>query len=250
MEWYLVVAALAAGVVAGGINVLAGSGSLITLPVLVMLGLPSPVANGTNRVGVVIQCFVGMETMRRGGKMPTENAVRLTVPVLLGALVGAGVASQIGVEATDLAIGLVMLGMLGVLLVEPKRWLSSEKAAALDYTKLAPILFVVGVYGGFIQAGVGVVLLATLVLGAGFDVVEGNGIKMLIALVFTLAALIVFAMTGRVHWGLGLLMGVGQAVGAYLAARFAVDVEDAPVWIRRLLIVVAAASAVRFLVGG
>ncbi len=238
-----------AAMVAGVMNVLAGSGSLLTLPALVFLGLPSPVANGTNRVGNLVQCVVGVEIFRREGRLAIAESGWYLGPAVLGAGVGAWVATLLNAEQMDLAIGVVMVAMLGVLLVDPKRWLRPES----DLVDGRPpwwilvVFFVVGAYGGFIQAGVGVMLLAALVLGAGYEIVEANGVKMFIALVFTAGALLIFVFDDKVDWVYGGFMAVGQALGAWIGARFAVDSERAGVWIRRLLIVVVIVSAVKFL---
>lgn len=249
--WYIYVLVLIGGGLAGVINTLAGSGSLVTLPLLVFLGLPATVANGTNRVGVIVQCIVGMETLRRGGKLRTEGSLWYIVPTVLGALVGAGIASQMSPEGMQTAIGVVMASMLVVILINPKRWLREKSELSPGRPKwwLLGLLFVVGAYGGFIQAGVGILMLAALVLGAGYNVVEGNAIKLLIAAVFTTGALLVFVMNDQVNWAYGALMAVGQSLGAWLAAKFAVQSENAAVWVRRLLITIVFFSMLKFFGG-
>jgi hypothetical protein len=238
-----------AAFVAGIMNVLAGSGSLLTLPALVFLGLPSPVANGTNRVGIVVQCLVGVETYRRGGKLDVDKAPWFVVPTLFGAIVGAWIATMLTADQMDTAIGVVMVSMLLVLIVDPKRWIKEESQLPEGRPPiwLLGIFFVVGIYGGFIQAGVGIMMLAALVLGAGYQVVEANAVKMLIALIFTSAALVVFVLDGSVDWAYGAFMAVGQGLGAFVGARFAVNSDRAGVWIRRLLMVVVTISAAKFL---
>lgn len=248
LAWYIYPLVFLGGALAGVTNTLAGSGSLITLPLLVFLGLSPVVANGTNRVGVVVQCVVGVETLRRGGKLRTQGSWWYIVPALLGGIVGALIAANMSSEGMETAIGVVMASMLVVLLVNPKKWLRPESDVAAGRPKwwLLLALFVVGAYGGFIQAGVGLLVLAALVLGAGFNVVEGNALKLLIALVFTVAALVVFVLNDQVDWAYGALMAVGQSVGAYLAARFAVESDDAAVWVRRLLVVIVFLSTLKF----
>lgn len=238
-----------AALVAGVMNVLAGSGSLVTLPALVFLGLPSPVANGTNRVGVVVQCLVGAETYRRGDKLRFEGVGWILAPTILGSVVGASIATLLTADQMDTSIGLVMVGMLVVLLVDPKDWLreTTTFSAGRPPFWLLGVFFVVGVYGGFIQAGVGIMMLAALVLGAGYELVEANAVKMLVALFFTGGALAVFVWADKVNWAYGAFMAVGQSLGAWLGATFAVESDRAAVWIRRLLIVVVVASAAKFL---
>lgn len=248
LSWYIYPLVLLAGVTAGGMNALAGSGSLVTLPALVWLGLPSTIANGTNRVGIVVQCLIGVETFRQGDELDLEGTHWLIGPAALGALVGAWIATRLDAAQTDMVIGVVMIGMLGVLLADPQTWLreTTETFEGRPPWWLLGLLFVVGIYGGFIQAGVGVLMLATLVLGAGYEVVEANAVKLLIALVFTSGALAVFLYNGRVNWAYGALLAVGQGTGAWLGARFAVESDEAARWIRRLLIGIVTFAALEF----
>jgi uncharacterized protein len=114
--------------------------------------------------------------------------------------------------------------MLIVVLLRPRRWLAAhEKGTAASYFIQAPVLFAIGAYGGFIQAGVGIFLIAGLVLAGGYDLVGASAVKNLIVLAFTLAALVVFILNDQVRWGLGLLLAAGNGAGGWVAARMAVD---------------------------
>ncbi len=237
--------AVLAGVVAGIINTLAGSGSLITLPALMMLGLPPTVANGTNRVGIVVQNTVGLLTLKQGGQLNLDGWQKFVVPVVAGAIVGALVAVQLSETAMKAVIGAVMVLMLFIVLLKPKQWLRDSTEAKPFGLGLAIAFFGVGLYGGFIQAGVGVLFLVAMVVGAGYDSVSANAVKLFITLIFTIAAVPVFAMNDQVDWALGGLMAIGQAVGAFIGGRFAVKADNAKVWIRRVLVVVATASAAK-----
>jgi len=246
-HWYVYLLALLAGITAGIINTLAGSGSLITLPMLIFLGLPANVANATNRVGVILQNIVGITTFQRGGKLHVAGAKWLASPAVVGALVGAWIARSLDAEAMNKVIGAVMVIMLGVVLFNPERWLRarSEVKPGRPGVGILALFFALGVYGGFIQAGVGVFLLAAMVLGLGYTLVEANGIKLVIVLALTLVALAVFATGGQVRWELGGLMALGQSAGAWLAARFAIRNKNANLWVRRLLIAVIVASILK-----
>ena len=248
MEWYLYPLAIVAGILAGIINTLAGSGSLVTLPMLVLLGLPSNVANATNRVGVTMQNVVGVITFRQSGKLNLSNSVWLIVAALPGSILGAIAASRLGAAQMDLIIGIVMLVMLFVILLEPEKWLRQHSAVAEGRPSLWTLLlfFAIGFYGGFIQAGVGIFILAAMVLGLNYSLAHANAIKLMIILIVTAAAMLVFASENLIHWGFGLLMAVGQSIGAWLAARFATSYKDANLWTRRLLIVVVVVSIFEF----
>ncbi len=247
MDWTLYPLAILAGLAAGFINTLAGNGSLITLPVLIFMGLPANVANGTNRVGVLLQTMVGTAEFERRGVLNWRAGLILAIPATVGSVLGAGIAIDLNEEAMRMVIGVVMIVMLGVILVQPKRWLEGRADAVFSNPgpKEVAIFFLIGIYGGFIQAGVGIFLLAGLVLGAGYDLVRANAIKGLIILVYTVVVLGVFLLNDQVDWGLGLLVAVGQVAGAWIGANFAVD--RGAVWVRRLLIVVVAVAAARLL---
>lgn len=236
------------GFLAGFINTLAGSGSLITLPMLILVGLPANVANGTNRVGILIQNIVAVSTFRRAGVLKARGNLRLIVPAVLGAIAGAALAVDIDEDVLHTTIGALMLAMLPIVLLRPRRFLEAraDEFPANPWIQL-PVFFAIGVYGGFIQAGVGIFLTAALVLAAGQNLVGANGLKNLIVLVFTIAALIVFVVNDQVRWGLGLLLGAGNAGGAFVAARMAIS-RGAP-FVRFVLIVILAASGVALLSG-
>lgn len=246
--WYIYGLAVLGGALAGVINTLAGSGSLVTLPILVALGLPANEANGTNRLGIVFQSLVGLITLKKTDQLETRASHFYVVPCIIGAALGAWVASQLSARVMDGVIFGVMILMLGAILINPKRWLKEESSPdAYTFKPWLSLVFVgIGFYGGFLQAGVGVMLLVGLVLGAGYSLKAGNGIKILIALCFTCLALLIFLAQGLVNWSFGLLMAVGQSIGAWFAARYLMQHDAAPVWVRRLLIVVVVLGIAKF----
>ena len=140
-----------------------------------------------------------------------------------------------------------MVIMLVVILVKPRRWLIERSEVEPDHCRASSVVvfFLIGIYGGFIQAGVGIFLLAGLVLHAGHSLVRANALKVLAVLVFTIPALVVFLWYNQVHWGFGLLLGSGQCVGAYIAATFATRSKNAAVWIRWLLILIVIGSILK-----
>jgi uncharacterized membrane protein YfcA len=248
IAWYIYPLAILAGIVAGIINTLAGSGSLVTLPMLIALGLPSNVANATNRVGVTFQNIVGITTFYRSGKFDMAGTWWLALPALPGALVGAWLASVLGKQETDIVIGAVMVIMLIVILFDAEKWLRQQSQVRPGRPSPLTLLFFfgVGVYGAFIQAGVGVFILAAMVLGTGYSLIHANAVKLVLVLIITVVALAIFVSQGLVNWSMGLLMAVGQSIGAWLAVRFATQYKDANIWVRRLLIAVIVISIVQF----
>ena len=243
---------VAAGFIAGFVNTLAGSGSLVTLPALIFLGLPAGVANGTNRIAILMQNVTAVGSFRTQKVFRVSEGLPLAVPAVVGALVGARIAVELDEETMRQAIGVVMLLMAANVALKPKRWLTPRAGApGAESTKAGPLamigLFFAGMYGGFIQAGVGFFLLACLVLGAGLDLLKANAVKVLIALSFNLVALPVFFLHGQVDWKLGFVVGTGNALGAFVATRLAV--KRGVGFLRWFLLAVALASGAALLLG-
>jgi uncharacterized protein len=247
-SWYVYLFAILGGILAGIINTLAGSGSVVTLPILVMLGLPANVANATNRVGVTIQNIVGIATFQRKGRLNLEGGLWLVAPSLPGAVVGAWIAANLGQQQMNYAIGIVMVIMLFVVLLNPQQWLREHSQVKEGRPALWMLLvfFAIGVYGGFIQAGIGVFLLTALVMGVGYNLAHANAIKLMIVLSVTVVSLVVFVYQDLVVWSLGLLMAIGQSIGAWAAATYATFAKNANIWVRRLLIAVIVYSIFKF----
>jgi uncharacterized membrane protein YfcA len=236
------------GFAAGFINTLAGSGSLLTLPILILLGLPANVANGTNRVGVVMQNIVAVATFRQRGALPLAGSWKLIVPSVAGAVLGAGLAVDLDEALLRRTIGALMIVLIVVMLLKPERFIAEHLAPREPRLFVeVPLFFVIGIYGGFIQVSVGLFLIAGLVLGAGYNLVAANALKNLIVLVFTAAALAVFVLNDQVQWTLGLLLGSGQAVGAWVAAHFAV--KRGAEFVRWAVVVITIGAALALFVG-
>lgn len=242
MEWYLYIAVIAAGFVAGFINTLAGSGSLVTLPLLIFLGLPANIANGTNRIAILLQNAVAIKSFHRQKLIEPKLALTLALPAVLGALLGAQIAVNLDEVIMRRTIGALMLAMLIITVARPQRWLEQSKTVTTRPGWWQMILFFgIGIYGGFIQAGVGIFLLAGLVLSIGYDVVRANGAKVVIVFCFTILALAVFVFNDQVNWTVGLVLALGNMSGAWVAARMAV--KRGAVFVRWLLIAVLILSA-------
>ena len=236
------------GFVAGFINTIAGSGSLLTLPILILLGLPANVANGTNRVGVTMQNIVAVATFRRRGALPLEGSWKLIVPSVVGGIIGAQLAVDLDERLLRQTIAVLMLVLIALMLLKPERWIASHAVPREPRLLVeVPLFFAIGVYGGFIQVSVGLFLLAGLVLGAGYNLIGANAMKNLIVLVFTAAALVVFVVNGQVEWTLGLLLGAGQAAGAWTAVHFAI--KRGAAFVRWAVVVVTVVSAVALFAG-
>lgn len=233
---------------AGFINTLAGSGSLIMLPVFLGMGLSSTLANGTNRVAVVFQSLIGMTTFLRNTKLEANHVGWSVLPCLLGSFGGAYLATQIDPSYLEQFIGVLLIAMLVLILVNPKRWLvkaNSDGVKSRSFFSMF-VMFVIGIYAGFIQAGVGIFLLAGLVLGVGYNLKSANAVKLIIVAAYAIPVLIIFAYHQQVDWFLGLFTSMGQGLGAYAGGLFATRYPKADVWVYRLLVLVVVVSIMYF----
>lgn len=222
MEWYSYIIVVAVGILAGIINTLAAGGSMITLPVLMALGLPPNMANGTNRIAIFLQNVVGVGSFHREKVMDFPSGFKVGVPAALGAIAGALIAVNLNDQVMKLAIAGVMILVFFLILLKPSRWIRSHEAhPPVPYWLQVIIFFLVGIYGGFIQAGVGFFLLTSLVLGSGFELVKANALKLLVILLYTPMALVIFFLHGDVQIWLGLILAAGNMTGAWIGTKIA-----------------------------
>ncbi|MBW2233233.1 MAG: sulfite exporter TauE/SafE family protein [Deltaproteobacteria bacterium] len=210
------------GGVAGVINTLAGGGSLLSVPLLVFVGLPGDLANGTNRIGVAVQCATATWRFRAEGISGLSRALPVLVPVCLGSLIGAAAISQLGATQFERLFGIVMLLLLYPTLRgglgEPR---SREPARTWPAPLRFGVFFVIGLYGGAVQAGVGLLLIVALD-HSGIDLVLANSIKVVVVMVLTLVAVPVFILEGQVVWGPAIALTAGFATGGIAGARLAI----------------------------
>ncbi|ATJ81272.1 sulfite exporter TauE/SafE family protein [Halomonas beimenensis] len=241
-----VLALFAIGGVAGFINVLSAGGSMLTLPLLIFLGLPPQAANGTNRVSILLQSVSAVVHFRRAGAGHFGLGLRLAVPAVLGALLGTWLALRVSDAAFEAVLVAVMtLSALLMLLPQPRL-----VTRALSPDRLTPgvhlAMFAVGIYGGFIQVGVGILFMVVLYRLLRVDLAQVNVFKVLIVLVYTLPALGLFVAEGQVRWGHGLALAAGSMSGAWLAVRVNMSPRGA-LWVKWLTVAVILAIVLRLL---
>jgi uncharacterized protein len=245
MEWYLYPLAIVSGALAGFINTLTGSGSLVTLAMLMFAGLPANFANATNRLGVLTQSTVAVFTFHRNGKLNYQSSKPFIFPSVLGAVVGTQLAVNMSEKVIDTAIGVIMVIMLLVLLIKPEKWLKTESETKQNNRWLIFITFFgVGFYAGFLQAGVGILLHVAFVLGAKYSIKDSISLKTFLVFLFTIPSLFIFIWSGQVNWSLAILLSIGQSIGAWSAAHFAMKNTKASLWTYRMLVVVVVLSII------
>jgi len=238
---------VASGFIAGFINAVSGGGSMLTVPALIFIGLPPVVANGTNRVAVTIQNVAALASYQRLKVVDHRLALSLSVPATLGSLLGAMISIRLNDEQFRTILGLVLLLLIGPILLEPRlsTKFASDSRALQENWFLWSIFFVLGIYGGLLQIGVGIFILVVLSLFGGIDLVLANSIKVTIVLCMTAFALLVFIADSKVVWGAGLLLAVANAAGAWLGARW--GVRKGAYWIRVVLIMTVVGMALQLL---
>ena len=233
------------GLIAGIINTLAGGGSLITLPILIFSGLPPNIANGTNRVGLIVQSFFGTVGYHSKGIYSYPFSIYLGLSSLLGALIGAQIAIDINPNLFNKILSLVIVGMVSIMLTRKKsfkkKMLERTSGKYLIFSLLA--FFFIGIYGGFINAGIGFIIMFFLNQVNRLNLVKTNSTKVLLVLIYSSGALILFAFNNAVNWKLGLILALGSSVGAWWASRWSVDRGEGA--IKKILALVVCLMAVK-----
>ncbi len=236
---------IVSGLLVGFINTLAGGGSIISLSILMFLGLPANVANGTNRIAIFIQNIAAVGSFRQQKVLDHKKGFWLAIPATLGSVVGAMIATDMNEEIIEKAIAVVMLVMMVVILYKPQRWLKGQielQGKKINFWQVI-LFFFIGIYGGFLHMGVGYALLAGIVLGAGYDLVKANAIKVLIILIWSPITLLIFILNDQVNFAYGIILSIGNFIGALIASRMAVKKGASFVrWVIIVVILITAAQ--------
>jgi uncharacterized membrane protein YfcA len=212
---------------------------------LIFLGLPTAVANGTNRVAIFFQNISAIMGFRRKGVSDFRYSILLAVPAVIGAGIGAIIAIDTKDSVFQLILAVVMITMLILTLLNPTERLKDRIESGGTRSKIIAmaVFFFIGIYGGFIQAGVGLLVITALRLLTGMDLVRTNAIKVFVIFFYTVVALGIFIIKDKVNWYLGPTLAIGNACGAWLGSHWAVEKGDK--WIRVVLIVAVLAFAIR-----
>lgn len=236
---------LVTGIVAGFINVNAGGGSLLTLPALIFMGLPSAVANGTNRIAILIGAISATRNFKNKDVLDWRLGLELAIPALIGAIIGSTIVISIPDKVFNLILSCVMILVLAAIIVNPQDKIKSSLATLTNKRKVFAglVFFLVGFYGGFVQAGVGFLIMGSLLFITGMPLVRINALKVLIVLVYTVFSLLVFMLNRKVDLLLGLVLSVGNAIGAHIGSNFAITKGEK--WIRVILIFMVIVMALK-----
>lgn len=246
-EWWYHLLLFAGGLLAGVINTLAGNGSAITLSILILSGMPANLANGTNRIGALVQTITAVLSLRRSPRtlFLFKDSVWFAIPAIIGSVIGAFLAIDVDPVVLRKIIGAIMFLLLLTMIYKPGKWARPTDVSKSHKTWLNWILvFAVAVYGGFLQMGIGIMLLSLLVLVAHYSLRDANIIKLVLALLFVLPAFFVFALSGEMAWIPGFILAIGQGLGAWIGARFILFLPKANTIVRYTLITILSVSSV------
>ncbi len=246
MNWTEAVIIICVGFLAGFINTVAGGGSLITLPVLIFMGLPPAVANGTNRIAIFSQNIFGVLGYKSKGVTAFPYSIWLGLSALLGAVIGARIAVDISGELFNRILAIVLIIAVIFPLLN-----SRKKSGGQHVERISPkyqiigivIFFFIGIYGGFIQAGVGFIIISALTMINKFTLVKTNSAKVFVVLVYTISALAIFIIEGKINWKFGIVLAIGNSSGSWIASRLSVKKGDK--WIRWFIFLTVIIMAIK-----
>lgn len=242
MSIEIVIILILSGLVVGFINTLAGGATIISMSILMWLGLPISVANGTNRVAVFFQTLFSVNSFRKQKVLDIRKSLLVGIPTVIGSVVGSFIAVKLDESIVQTAFAIIMVIMLFFVLFKPSLWLKGNPELLVSKIRWInyPVFFLIGVYGGFLHVGVGYYLLATIVLGLGFDLMRANAIKNMLVWLYVPFSLILFIINDQVMWKYGLIHSIGNIIGALLAAKLAV--KKGAGFIRIIMVIVIVIS--------
>ena len=244
MEIELIFLALV-GFVAGVVNIMAGGGSLLTLPMLIFLGLPPSIANGTNRVAILIQNIFSISGFRSKGVNTFPHSIYFGLSAMLGAVVGAQIAIDIRGDLFNKILAVIMIFVVTYLVLNRRTRYEDlvERITGKHLWISLVLFFFIGIYGGFIQAGTGFLILLALTGVNHYSLVKSNAIKVVVAFIYTVSALTVFVINDQVNWKYGLILSIGNAAGGWFSSRWSVKKGDKAVKV--FLIIMVSAMAIK-----
>lgn len=231
------------GTITGFINTVAGGGSVIILPVLILFfGLPAGMANGTNRIGIIIQTIFSFWGFKSKGVSPfvlgKTKSIILGIITLIGAVIGSKIAIDIPEALFTKILSFVMIAVLILTFWKPKAPQLLTTQPKLAYVIMVIVFFFIGMYAGFIQAGTGLLLILALSIFNSLSLVKANALKTVIVFILTIGTISVFAYYDQINYLYGLLLGIGNAIGGWTASRWSVKKGDKAIKIFMMVAVI------------
>ncbi|WP_432797989.1 sulfite exporter TauE/SafE family protein [Poriferisphaera sp. WC338] len=211
------------GLIAGFVNTLAGGGSFLTIPALIyFFNLPPQIANATNRFSVIFYAGTSSSIFLKHGLTDYRLMLRLLIPSIVGAVCGAGAAAILPPKSFQLIFGIAMILMALTFILKPKILLETRHRTKPTPIKELFVFYLIGFYGGFMQAGVGLLLLAGIAIFHAKDLVKSNAIKVTLAFFFGFVSVAIFAYYGQIDYVKGAVIAIGAIIGALIGAKLAI----------------------------
>lgn len=245
MEYFLELLLLfVVGLAAGVINTLAGGGSMLTLPALIFLGLPPTVANATSRLGVILNAFLALQGYRSKGLRFNTYSLWLGFTALLGAIIGTLIAVDIDGETFNRILALVIILIIAYMVFGRSKK-EGEGEVVTKKSKVIGLItfFFIGIYGGFIQAGVGYLIISALSFIHHMGIVKINMIKSITVLIYSFSAISIFLYYDLINWPLGLALAAGNGAGGWFTSRWSVGIDEK--WIKYFVMLTAIGFAIK-----
>ena len=217
-DYRIILILVACGAVVGFINTIAGMATAISYGLFMMMGLPINVANGTTRVGVLLQFITTSAIFRKKGYLDMKTGWKVGIPVGCGAIFGALLAAVLHVKVIEIVMAILLPIMSILLFVDRKKVALKRQEEGYTGSRLSDvwiflIFTAIGVYGGFTHSGVGLLIMFGSFFLLGLDMIRSNAIKQFAVTIYTPLALAVFIIYGQVHWGIALIYAVGNIIG-------------------------------------
>ena len=242
LQWLLITVV---GFIAGFVNTIAGGGSIITLPAMILVGLDPTVANATNRLGIMLSALSAAAGFKSKKVSVMPFSLYLGLAATIGAVIGAMIAVEFDKRLFNKVLAIIMIIIVVLMILQPriKRAISIERLSGKPLWFTLMIFLLLGVYGGFINAGMGLLMILWLNLFNGLDLIRTNATKVLVTAIYTSAALAVFIWNDLIDWLIGLLLAFGNMVGGWIAARLSVKKGEG--FIRAALLIMVILMAVK-----
>lgn len=249
MDIMLLVLLFFIGILVGFINIVSAGGSMLMLPILIFMGLPSSTANGTNRIGIIAQNIFALIHFKKNNLFDWKLGLLLSVPAVIGSIYGANLAIELTDKIFNNTLGIFMIVIIILLTVKPQKYFNKVKIKSngLRLFLVVVAFLAVGLYGGFIQAGVGfLIIIALLLLYPGKTMVEMHSIKTFVITVYLLISTVIFIKNGHVNWKFAIVLAIGSAIGGSLGGKFASKVPEKV--LQTLLITIVIIISIKLLI--
>ncbi len=238
MPFYIYIIIFFAGFFAAIINIIGGGGSSISLPILIFAGLPPHVANGTNRIAIFLQNLFATSRFRSQKLLRFKDALIIAIPASIGSIIGAGISLQIPERLFTRIIGCFLLIVGTTLLLNKNAIVAKQEKDSYITPKVLILFFFVGLYGGFLQVGVGYFILTSLILAAGYSYKLANPIKLAIVLVYTFFAIMIFQLSGKIDWGIAMVLAAGNITGSAVSIPLSIKFGQTKAIVYILLVLI------------